>query len=45
MVEQLTNADIICQDCLKIPKVRYKCYEEGEVVYKCYECAFEGTKE
>ena len=40
MVEQLTNADTICQDCLEIPNVRYKCYEDGEVVYKCYECAF-----
>jgi len=39
-MDAVANADIICQDCLKIPKVRYKCYEEDEVVYKCYECAF-----
>jgi len=41
-MDAVVNSDIICQDCLKIPKVRYKCYEEGEVVYKCYECAFGG---
>ena len=37
----LNDAEVICQDCLKVVSVKYKCYDEGEVVYKCYECAFD----